>query len=128
VQTEAEWQKIKYLFGEALERTPAERQAFLREACGENTSVREEVESLLKAHDSVGGMLERPADLAFPESMSVRSIGPYRLLEKIGEGGMGQVVRLRHLRDLRRVAHRPRPRLKDVNSTDTEIYSVVPIL
>ena len=91
METKEEWQKIKDLFGAALERTPTERDAFLREACGENGSVREEVESLLKAHDSVGGMLERPPNLPFPESINIRSIGPYRFLQKLGEGGMGQV-------------------------------------
>jgi eukaryotic-like serine/threonine-protein kinase len=66
VETKAEWQRIKDLFGAALERTPAERDAFLREACDEDAPVREEVESLLKAHDSVGGMLERPLNLPLP--------------------------------------------------------------
>jgi eukaryotic-like serine/threonine-protein kinase len=57
VETKQEWQRIKDLFGAALERTPAERAAFLREAC-DDASVREEVESLLKAHDSADGILE----------------------------------------------------------------------
>ena len=91
METREEWQKIKDLFGAALERTPAERDAFLREACGGEVSVREEVESLLRAHDSVGGMLERPVNLSIPGAINNGSIGPYRLLQKIGEGGMGQV-------------------------------------
>jgi eukaryotic-like serine/threonine-protein kinase len=91
VETKADWQKIKELFGAALEKSYREREAFLREACGNDTSMREEIESLLKAHDSVASVLEKPLELPMPGAANVRSIGPYQLLEKIGEGGMGQV-------------------------------------
>lgn len=92
METKAEWQRIKALFGAALERTAADRDAFLREACGSDAALREEIESLLQAHDSSVSILEKPAlNTLIPGATNPRSIGPYQLIEKVGEGGMGQV-------------------------------------
>jgi len=91
VETKQEWGRIKELFGAALERDPGQRAAFLDEACGQNVSLRKEIESLLHAHDTDGALLEHPLDIHAFENTQVRSIGPYQLLNKIGEGGMGQV-------------------------------------
>jgi eukaryotic-like serine/threonine-protein kinase len=91
VETKQEWERIKGLFGAALERDPHERAAFLDQACGQDVSLREEVESLLEAHDATGALLEEPLGIGALEKAPVRSIGSYRLLGKIGEGGMGQV-------------------------------------
>jgi eukaryotic-like serine/threonine-protein kinase len=91
VDTKQEWGRIKELFGAALERDPGQRAAFLDEACGQNVSLRKEIESLLHAHDTDGALLEHPLDIHAFENTQVRSIGPYQLLNKIGEGGMGQV-------------------------------------
>jgi len=91
VEIKQEWERIKELFGAALERDPGQRAVFLEEACGQNVSLRKEVESLLHAHDTAGTTLEHlPGNPTF-ESTQVRSIGPYQLLDRIGEGGMGQV-------------------------------------
>jgi eukaryotic-like serine/threonine-protein kinase len=88
VETRQAWERIKELFGAALERDPSERAAFLNQACGQDVTLRAEIESLLAAHDSNSPLLEQPLTI---ENSPIRSIGPYQLLSKIGEGGMGQV-------------------------------------
>jgi eukaryotic-like serine/threonine-protein kinase len=91
VETKQEWERIKELFGAALERDPGQRAAFLDEACGQNLSLRKEIESLLHEHDTDDALLQHPLDIRAFENTQVRAIGPYQLLKKIGEGGMGQV-------------------------------------
>ncbi|HKW16470.1 MAG TPA: protein kinase [Terriglobales bacterium] len=91
METEQEWARVKELFGDALEKSPEQRDAFLLEACGSDARLRDEVESLLRANDSSISILEKPANALLPSAIKSRSIGPYQLLEKLGEGGMGQV-------------------------------------
>ncbi|MBI1765254.1 MAG: hypothetical protein HYR56_27895 [Acidobacteria bacterium] len=55
------WQKIDRIFQSALEYTPAERAAFINEACGGDDSLRREVELLLSAEDQAGSFLNAPA-------------------------------------------------------------------
>ena len=87
------------LFAEALEiRTAEERAAFLDRHCGDNQSLRAEVEALLLAHQRSGDLLDLPEELAAAPTLTMPRpllpgtlIGPYKLLQQIGEGGMGVV-------------------------------------
>jgi serine/threonine protein kinase/WD40 repeat protein len=73
-----------------------ERAAFLDRACGNNPALRAEVDALLRAHERSGDLLDLPEnapatiDVPAPEGPGT-IIGPYKLLEQIGEGGMGTV-------------------------------------
>jgi tetratricopeptide (TPR) repeat protein/serine/threonine protein kinase len=75
----------------------AKRQAYLAEVCGADTALRRQVESLLVVCANAGSFLESPPPgLSAPNDVILREgpgtiIGPYKLLEQIGEGGMGVV-------------------------------------
>ena len=92
-------ERIKQLYGEALERDAADRAAFLAEACGEDSALRRELESLLGFETEAVNFIETPAVhlaaemLAEDEAQSKtgRMIGAYRVVSKLGAGGMGEV-------------------------------------
>src|SRR5437879_3763161 len=85
------------IFLEALQKpTPEDRAAFLDNACGDNPELRRSVDMLLKAHERAGHFLEKVPGLGptTDDPISERPgtvIGPYKLLQQIGEGGMGTV-------------------------------------
>ncbi|HKB39462.1 MAG TPA: hypothetical protein VKD72_23700, partial [Gemmataceae bacterium] len=87
------------IFGRALERSSAEeRTAYLDEACGQDGALRARIDALLRAHEEAGGFLRQGPGTQAPEATVEQPagecpgtrIGPYKLLELIGEGGMGE--------------------------------------
>jgi serine/threonine protein kinase/tetratricopeptide (TPR) repeat protein len=86
------------IFEAALELPPERRGAYLDSVCGCDAALRERLEALLSRHDRAGAFLEKPAavmpatvdGLALSEQPGTM-IGPYKLMEQIGEGGMGLV-------------------------------------
>ena len=91
------WQKTKDLFALVLEEPAQRRKDFLREACGDDLQLREEIESLLAAHDETGQLLERgeyAVASVFKEGgtgYAGKEFGHYRIVREIGRGGMGTV-------------------------------------
>src|SRR3954447_16415595 len=83
----------KTVFLEAAEiASPTDRAAYLERACGDDRQLRTAVEALLLSHQRSQGMLD--ATVNHEPSIAERPgtiIGPYKLLQQIGEGGMGVV-------------------------------------
>ncbi len=87
-----QWPKIKEIVGAALERGPEGRSAFLDQACSQNPALRAEVESLLAAHADANQLSKPPWTVTADEANSeIKTVGPYRLIQELGVGGMGQV-------------------------------------
>src|SRR5689334_21128707 len=104
------------IFTEALQKSSHhETAAILDQACAEDPHLSHQVEGLHSSHDQAGGFLNSPPpgidldasalteDAASTSSQPLGStVGPYKLLEQIGEGGMGIVYMAEQERPVRR--------------------------
>jgi len=97
------WQRIEHLYHAALERDADQRASFLAEACADDVSLRREIEALLAANDEASSFLAAPAleleakrlAAETPAAAMAVEVGQelshYKILSRIGAGGMGEV-------------------------------------
>src|SRR4051794_35938277 len=108
--TPARWRQVQDVLNQALELPRSERLKYVHEACGSDTKLRTEVESLLDKSDAADDFLVSPAGnlsalgiesttadlqqrIPAPPIEPGTRVGVYKIREKIGEGGMGVVYR-----------------------------------
>ena len=92
------WRRLNELFHATLAREPSRRDEFLDAACPDDTALRDEVRSLLRAH-AAASVLDQPAVAADPgllpseadDPLIGERLGPYEVASLLGRGGMGIV-------------------------------------
>ena len=93
------WKQVSELFQSALKLEQDERTNYLKNACGDNDALHRQVESLLEAHEKADGSafidvpgVEQVARLLIDEhELTGEVVGHYKIVKRLGAGGMGEV-------------------------------------
>lgn len=104
--------EIEEIFHQAMEVRAEERSGYLDRACSEDKSLRDEVDSLISAYESNSGLFDEAAvtmamkvlGSTSAESMTGKEVGPYKILNLLGQGGMGAVYLAENRRVNKKVA------------------------
>jgi len=89
--TPQRWSEIKQVFDEVSELTGGQRGQFLDRACMDDPDMRREVESLLVAHEDAASRYDAPIVEPDYGRTIGQHVGAYRIIRRIGAGGMGDV-------------------------------------
>ena len=96
--TSGQWQQIDTVLQQVLDLPSAERKSFIAEVCEGDDELTREVSSLAKAYEESGDFIEQSALMSdaeilfsFGDNNIGRELGPYRIKERLGVGGMGEV-------------------------------------
>ena len=89
--SKTQWQKLKRVFMEAVELEGEQRAAFVEQVCANDEDLRNELNALLRADIEKTQTRTVGAYLNPPGSQAGDSIGPFKLVRSIGQGGMGEV-------------------------------------
>ncbi|MEM9598404.1 MAG: protein kinase, partial [Acidobacteriota bacterium] len=97
METTRRWQRLEEIFHAALALDVEERPAYLAEACGDDDALRREAAELLEsvgdADERIGGAVSAGLEVALEAIAGgvPETIGPYRILRELGEGGLANV-------------------------------------
>ncbi len=99
--TDDRHRRAKEIFLATCERPPEERPLFLKEACGGDSELRAEVESLLAFHQEES-IRVREVRLEGAAGEDLKSLSEFRIVQQVGEGGMGEVYEAQQLEPVKR--------------------------